>query len=1247
MDGWVNVDSDPNAKVDIHCDALEFVRQYSAEIEEVYLGHVIEHMLPGHARALLAMLCSRLRPGAMVSVVVPDMSAIFEAYHRGEISNDELNEKYVYSYVQPSHHLWCYDEGSLRDLLAQAGFGEIESLDPLSWDPVYWKEGPESRWQCGVRARAVGDHASQDDASWTDYEEPAPVGRSADPDGAASPPMTVEAMLLKRLSGIRRVLIDETRRRRELEAMAGDAESAARLAHAALNAGSLKSTSMAALRANLRVVASQMLPVGSRSRWAVSASLQTYREIREARGRILSAWARQGLARVVPVSYRSWSRSHDASSRDIGNQVLEWRRRRDPMKVRCFVADRGDEALLNSTLRSLAEQSWGTWEALVLSVAGQASAISARLSRDERIRCQVVAGDDPWAELDSVVAPVGPRDFVVFLEAGDELSADCFFQVACHDRRDPAIDLVHWDDDVIGPDGGRHSPRFRPEWSPDMLLSANYLGRSFAIRQARYVLADGIRPERGSARFWDVLLRSQLDAGRVSRITRVLAHLVNRDDSVGEHGAAVVGDFLASKGLTATTEASRNGVKVTWDLGPQPPRVSIVVPTRHNRPMVGRCLESLAATDYPGFDVTVVDNGPRTADNEAWYEQFSGLGLTVHWWDQPFNYSAVNNMGASTTQGDILVFLNDDTEVLDNTWLRELVGWARQPDIGVVGMRLLDAEGNIQHAGVTLGMNGFADHPFQGLPPVSPTLLGPTTWCRNTLAVTGACLALRRDLFEEVGGFDERFILCGSDVALGLDVHLLGHRNVCSALPGIRHFESVTRGTDIPRQDFFASYWRYQHWIFGGDPYFSPNLSLSSRVPRLRSPYDPSPADRLSDTLGRRFEVFRQRSDQGEAFMLADTCRATAADVGAVRSLHRTNSAAFEVKTVNWFLPDIDSPFYGGVNTAFRIADQLARDHGVENRFVVIGGGPEEFFRSALAAAFPRLAGCPATICDGSLRALEALPAADAAIATLWTTAYAVARFPHVRRKFYLIQDFEPMFYPAGTLYALAEESYRLGLYGLTNTDNLLRIYRDDYAGAGTSFMPAVDPAVFHARGRGVPVPDAPATLFVYARPGHWRNCWELAGPALEQVKNRLGDRVRIVTAGSWAVPEAQGLPSMRHLGLLDYRATGDLYRQCDIGLSLTVSKHPSYLPLELMACGVPVVAFDNPWGHWILRDGENSLLALRTVDGLSDCIERLVVDVDLRQRLGMNAMADIERSHSSWDAALGGIHGYLCDPEG
>ncbi|HEX5492941.1 MAG TPA: glycosyltransferase, partial [Mycobacteriales bacterium] len=763
----------------------------------------------------------------------------------------------------------------------------------------------------------------------------------------------------------------------------------------------------------------------------------------------------------------------------------------------------------------------------------------------------------------------------------------------------------------------------------------------------RYLTVGGLREEYGQAACWELLLRSELAEDQVAHVSRVLSSVTDRAGQPGAGGVRAVQERLERLGWPAHAEADGDTVRVRWDLV-EHPHVTVVIPTRHNRTMLSTNLPSLARTDYPSFDVMIVDNGGRNADNERWYaEHRHGLDLDVIWWDRDFNYSAVNNTGAAKARGDVLVFLNDDTEIGDPGWMTELVGWSTRDGVGVAGLQLVGPDDRLQHAGVVLGMGGFADHVFAGMWPGADSMLGSTRWYRDAMAVTGACLAVRRELFEAIGGFDERFVLCGSDVVLGLDSVLRGNRNVCSPYCRVRHLESATRGTSVPRGDFFASFWRYSTWLFGGDRYFSPNLSLSSREPVLRVPAEPSTAERIGVVLDHRFDAYRQTSDEVEARWLADVCRAASADTRAAVDLHARNAAPFDVRTVNWFIPGIDSPFYGGINTALRIADKLARDHGVRNRFVAFCAPNEMFIRSALAAAMPALADSEIAFYDlDDPASLDAVPPADVSVATLWTTAYSVSRFTHTKRKFYLVQDFEPGFYPAGTVYALAEETYRLGLYGLCNTDNLLRTYTGEYGGAGMSFTPAVDRQVFHARWRHHRTPDQPVTVFLYARPGHWRNCWEMAAPALEEVKRRLGDRVRIVAAGAWATGTGAEM-DIKRLGLLPYEATGELYRHCDVGMALTVSRHPSYLPLELMACGVPVVAFDNPWGHWILRDGQNSLLAKRTVDGLVDCLERLCVDADLRARLSERALADIAAGHSDWDAALAGIYPYLCDPEG
>src|SRR5262249_11526459 len=134
-----------------YLDAFEFVRRHGDEVAEVYMGHFLEHLMPASAVALLRLMRDRLPKGATVSAVVPDMPAVFDAYERGEGSNRFLSERFVSSYEQPSHHMWCYDVETLTKVFEEAGPTDVTPVDPQTWEPVFWKSGPESRWQCGVR----------------------------------------------------------------------------------------------------------------------------------------------------------------------------------------------------------------------------------------------------------------------------------------------------------------------------------------------------------------------------------------------------------------------------------------------------------------------------------------------------------------------------------------------------------------------------------------------------------------------------------------------------------------------------------------------------------------------------------------------------------------------------------------------------------------------------------------------------------------------------------------------------------------------------------------------------------------------------------------------------------------------------------------------------------------------------------------------------------------------------------------
>jgi glycosyltransferase involved in cell wall biosynthesis len=247
--------------------------------------------------------------------------------------------------------------------------------------------------------------------------------------------------------------------------------------------------------------------------------------------------------------------------------------------------------------------------------------------------------------------------------------------------------------------------------------------------------------------------------------------------------------------------------------------------------------------------------------------------------------------------------------------------------------------------------------------------------------------------------------------------------------------------------------------------------------------------------------------------------------------------------------------------------------------------------------------------------------------------------------KFYMIQDYEPLFYPAGSTFAQAELSYRFGFYGIANTQSLRDIYAQEYGGRAVVLSPSVDTRVFY------PGPDLTTDgrlrLFYYARPGMPRNCFELAVAALRLVKQRMGERVEIVCAGQAWNPSEFGLNGLvQAIGMLPYAKTGDLYRSCHVGLAMMMTRHPSYLPFEMMGCGTLVVANRNSANTWFLRDRENCLIAEPTASCLADTLIDALENYDAYAPIRRRAAEHIRAAHGDWTATMCEVAEFMHRPD-
>jgi len=260
-----------------------------------------------------------------------------------------------------------------------------------------------------------------------------------------------------------------------------------------------------------------------------------------------------------------------------------------------------------------------------------------------------------------------------------------------------------------------------------------------------------------------------------------------------------------------------------------PPKVSLIILSRNNHEVLEKLLDTLLRlTVYPDYEILIVDNKSNDPETLNFYKttESSKSARIIHF-DEEFNYSKAENLGAKNASGDVLLFLNDDMEVLHSDWLSELTQWIMYPQIGIVGAKLLFPNRRIQHSGIVLGMNGFMGHLYLNAPEHYSGLLGSADWYRNVSAVTGACQMMRKEVFETLGGYNENYKLVFSDIDLCLRAIERGYRVLVAPFVPIIHLQGHSRGYDSPIEDIARAYDELEPWLINDDPYFSSNLTYS------------------------------------------------------------------------------------------------------------------------------------------------------------------------------------------------------------------------------------------------------------------------------------------------------------------------------------------------------------------------------------------------------------------------------------
>jgi len=480
---------------------------------------------------------------------------------------------------------------------------------------------------------------------------------------------------------------------------------------------------------------------------------------------------------------------------------------------------------LRHTLSSLQGQLYPHWEVCV-GVAPSEVATSRQVlggHAQSRIKVIGVRQGDWNALLDHATG-----DFIALVDPADRLAEHALFAMAWRINHARTPDMIYSDEDFAISSGAE--PFFKPDWSPEYMLSFPYTGRLALYRTALVRALGGFRADLGAAQEYDLALRISAAAQNIAHVADVLYH----GSPKRERGRAA---SLAGASGSLRDHLHAAGRPASIDPGPEPglhrvrfaigrPRVSIIIPTAYrnrtadDETFLARCLESIRSkSTYTNYHITVLDNNGVPSDLAS---VLSRQGIRREPYALPFNWAAAMNQGAALVDGVHLLILDDDTEVLTPDWIECLLEYSQQPEIGAVGARLHFPDGRMQHAGVTV-LDGVPGHPFYRSAPEDTGYFHSSTVPRNWSAVTGACLMSRAEVFHAVGGFDETFGVNFNDIDYCLRVGRTGRRIVCTPFARLIHHETATKAAFLPCElEAFRKRWR-EDWP--EDPFYNANLS--------------------------------------------------------------------------------------------------------------------------------------------------------------------------------------------------------------------------------------------------------------------------------------------------------------------------------------------------------------------------------------------------------------------------------------
>ncbi|MCD8158180.1 MAG: glycosyltransferase family 2 protein [Clostridiales bacterium] len=566
------------------------------------------------------------------------------------------------------------------------------------------------------------------------------------------------------------------------------------------------------------------------------------------------------LSEKNPRKYKLWIRNCEKAS-------YKWDLKSEPLISVCMPVYNPEIRWLKRAVDSVLNQTYENFELCIADDCSTDPRVKKYLEslRDKRIKVIYRQKNGNISEATNTAIEAAEGEFIALLDNDDELAQNALAEIVKTLDKYPEADVIYSDEDKTDKRGKRSEPFFKPDFSPHTLLSLNYISHLGVYRRELVNRFGGLRSEYDGSQDYDLALRAADITDNIYHIPKVLYHWRILDTStagdIGKKSYAydaakrAVEDTIKRRGLRAEVKAVKNSSFYNVEFKPDNRDfVSIIIPVKDKPEITENCLKSIyEKTNFKNYEVIIIDNNSEEPETLALFEKYRQKNnCKVLRLDMPFNYSRLNNIAAGLAGGNILLFLNNDTEVISENWLGAIAGACRETDIGCVGAKLLYPNDTIQHCGIILGAGGLAGNCGTGIHKNERGYFGRYALNYNCSAVTAACLGVRKSLFEKVGGFDESFAVAFNDVDFCLKVKALGVNNLCLGDVCLYHYESLTRGLeDFPEkmERFKGEIRRFKEkWgeeLLLNDPCYSVNMSLD--LDNLFKPLTEPGARRLAE----------------------------------------------------------------------------------------------------------------------------------------------------------------------------------------------------------------------------------------------------------------------------------------------------------------------------------------------------------------------------------------------------------------